>query len=63
MDDGYVRKIPIDPMTGSDSTWVEEQAASDEAEGADPTQTSGGINDVHSGSEGSALDGSRYADW
>ncbi len=59
VDDGYIRKIPIDPFTESDQTWVEEEADFvDEDLGS-----SGGIIDVHSGSTGTALDGSRYSEW
>ncbi len=59
VDEGYIRKIPIDPFTKSDQTWVEEEAPFvDEDLGS-----SGGIVDVHSGSTGTALDGSRYSDW
>ncbi len=59
VDEGYVRKIPIDPFTESDQTWVEEEADFvDEDLGS-----SGGIIDVHSGSTGTALDGSRYSEW
>jgi general secretion pathway protein G len=59
VDDGYIRRIPVDPFTESDTTWVEEQADIVD-EGMDST---GGIVDVHSGSTGTALDGSRYSDW
>jgi general secretion pathway protein G len=62
VEDGYIRKIPVDPMTGSETTWVEEQADTGEADGADPTALVG-IADVHSGSDGTALDGSHYGDW
>jgi general secretion pathway protein G len=69
VDDGYIRKVPVDPFTESDTTWVEEQAAgmSSGAGGGgaaddDPTAQSG-IADVHSGATGTALDGTSYADW
>jgi len=59
VDEGYIRKIPVDPFTESDQTWVEEQADFvDEDIGS-----SGGIIDVHSGSSGRALDGSSYSEW
>ena len=68
--DGYVRKIPVDPMTGSDSSWVEVQAdaalpAGDPAAdtGAAGGDVGGGIADVKSGSDGVAIDGSRYSEW
>jgi general secretion pathway protein G len=62
VEDGYIRKIPVDPMTGSDTTWVEEQADTGEADSTDPTAAAG-VADVHSGSDGTALDGSHYGDW
>jgi general secretion pathway protein G len=59
VDDGYIRKLPVDPMTESDTTWqVEYAEASDE----DPTG-GGGVIDVHSGAPGNAIDGSRYSEW
>jgi general secretion pathway protein G len=59
VEEGYLRKIPFDPFTESDATWqVEFAEASDDDPGA-----AGGIIDVHSGSPGTALDGSRYSDW
>ena len=71
VDDGYIRKIPVDPMTKSDTTWVEEQAASDQAgktdagtgTAADGSTGASGVADVHSGSAEQALDGSAYKDW
>jgi general secretion pathway protein G len=67
VDDGYIRKVPVDPFTESDSTWVEEQAAgmstgTDGATEDDPSAQSG-IADVHSGATGTALDGTSYSDW
>ena len=57
--DGYLRSIPRDPLTDSDATWQPIMAE------PDPSNPSiqGGISDVKSGSDGTALDGSRYADW
>ena len=63
---GYIRKIPLDPMTKSASTWVvayEEPAPGGEP-GAPPEQTTTpGVIDVHSGSPEKALDGTLYKDW
>jgi general secretion pathway protein G len=68
--DGYIRKIPVDPMTGSDTSWVEVQASADQPAadsgadaGAAGGDVGGGVADVKSGSEGTALDGSRYSEW
>jgi general secretion pathway protein G len=57
--DGYVRKIPEDPMTNSADTWQTVPAESDPANpSAEP-----GIFDVKSGSDKTSLDGKAYADW
>jgi general secretion pathway protein G len=55
----FLRRIPVDPMTGR-AEW-NPQAVQD-----DPDSTSwGGKNvfDVHSKSQGTALDGTHYAEW
>ena len=56
---GYIREIPEDSMTKSRDTWQTETAEPD----ANNPASSGGISDVHSGSDRSALDGTRYAEW
>ncbi len=56
---GYLRDIPIDPMTNSRETWV--VVSENVLESIDQTQP--GITDVHSGSDGTALDGSMYSSW
>ena len=52
---GYIRKIPIDPMTKSADTWVtvtrRGSAGADSSGPTDPTVTPG-IIDIHSGSTG-----------
>lgn len=56
---GYVRKIPVDPMTLSADTWTMVPTEPDEADpAAEP-----GVYDVKSGSEATALDGTKYSDW
>ena len=57
--EGYLRKVPVDPITNSSESWqvVHAEATDEDTEGA------GGIIDVKSGADGTALDGSRYADW
>ncbi len=61
--DGYIRKIPLDPMTKSADTWVlSYEEAPAEAEPSDQPPTPG-IIDIHSGSKGKALDGTLYKDW
>jgi general secretion pathway protein G len=56
---GYMRKIPDDPFTKSPSSW---QAIPSEPDPNNPTAPPG-VYDVKSGSEGTALDGSKYAEW
>ena len=58
--DGYLRSIPEDPMTKSKDTWVTD--TSDAYSSVDQTD-SGGINDVHSGSQENGSDGQPYSAW
>ena len=54
----YIRDIPVDPFTKSNTTWnliYEEQEEGDDSPA--------GIYDVKSGSEGTALDGTPYKEW
>ena len=57
--DGYVRKIPDDPFTKSNSTW---QTVPAEPDPNNPTAEAG-VFDVKSGSDATALDGTKYAEW
>jgi general secretion pathway protein G len=55
----FLRRVPVDPMTGH-AEW-DTQSVQD-----DPDSRSGSgdnLFDVHSKSQGTALDGTRYADW
>jgi len=56
---GYLKEIPMDPMTHSNTTWV--TATDDSVQSLD--QTDGGVNDVHSGSGESGSDGRPYSEW
>ena len=56
---GYLKKLPVDSMTHSDSTWV--PATDDTLQ--DINQTDPGINDVHSGSSDTGSDGQPYSGW
>ena len=57
--DGYMRKIPEDPMTKSSDTWQTEPAEPDPANpSAEP-----GIYNVKSGATGIGLDGAAFADY
>lgn len=63
---GYIRKIPIDPMTKSADTWaivMEEPAAASDSSAPADTSATPGIVDIHSGSTGKSLDGTLYKDW
>jgi general secretion pathway protein G len=57
--DGYMRKVPEDPITKSADSWQTVPAE------PDPNNPSGepGIYDVKSGAQGTSLDGSSYSDW
>ena len=57
--EGYMREIPEDPITKSKDTWRTEQAEPD----ANNPASAGGIDNVFSGSEETALDGSKYSEW
>ena len=49
----YLRRVPIDPVTDRDDTWVL----------VPPPGTSSTVFDVHSGAPGKSADGSLYASW
>ena len=55
----YMRSVPIDPMTNSADTW---QTIMSEPDPLNPSAEIG-IYDVKSGSDGTALDGSKYSEW
>lgn len=55
----YLRALPVDPFTQSTDTWQTEMS---ELDPANPTEEPGVFN-VKSGSDGTALDGTKYADW
>jgi general secretion pathway protein G len=56
---GYLRQLPVDPMTNSNSSWQVVQE--DVLQSVDQQQP--GISDVHSGSNATSSDGSPYSDW
>jgi len=61
VDEKYLLKIPLDPMTKSTETWIEIQETlleDDLLEGVIP-----GIADIRSGSDKRAIDGSIYNTW
>jgi len=57
--DGYIRALPKDPFTKSETSW---QTVPSEPDPANPSAQPG-VYDVKSGSDGTALDGTRYSDW
>lgn len=57
--DGYLRQMPVDPITGSADTWQFEYAPWNMVDQGQPA----GIWDVWSGAEGNALNGEPYAEW
>jgi len=70
--EGYLRKIPVDPITKSADTWQTVLEPPEDAEGAGGSGSSDsnsteppapGIIDVHSGSKAKALDGTTYDTW
>jgi general secretion pathway protein G len=56
---GYLRALPLDPMTGSNTTWTTVMEDNDQA----VSQSEPGIYEVHSGSDKVGLDGKRYSEW
>ena len=56
---GYLRAIPVDPMTNSRDTWVTD--SNDTYESVDESES--GINDVHSGSQDVGTNGKMYSTW
>lgn len=57
--DGYLRKIPVDPITRTADTWETTPAEADPGNpGAEP-----GIYDVKSGATGTSMEGTPYSEW
>ena len=56
---GYLKSIPNDPMTSRNDTWI----TSESDTMTDINETQGGMDDVHSGSQGLASDGTTYNTW
>ena len=57
--EGYLREVPMDPMTGSNTAWKVEM----EDAVRSVNQTEPGIFDVRSGSDKTSPDGTVYAEW
>jgi general secretion pathway protein G len=56
---GYLRRVPDDPFTMSNTTW---QVIPSEPDPTNPTAAPG-VYDVKSGADATALDGTKYSDW
>jgi general secretion pathway protein G len=57
--DGYMRQIPVDPITGTADSWriIMEDATNT------VNQSEPGIFDVRSGSDKTSLEGTPYSEW
>jgi general secretion pathway protein G len=55
----YLRQLPVDPITNSNSSWVPLTDTSVSS----PDQTDAGITDVHSGATGVSSEGTAYNTW
>ncbi|GGG72401.1 type II secretion system protein [Edaphobacter dinghuensis] len=56
---GYLKSMPKDPFTERTDTWVPDESS----DLSTTDQTDSGIDDVHSGSQLSAADGTSYSSW
>jgi general secretion pathway protein G len=56
--DGYLKKMPLDPITNTDQWKIVMEDASQAINQSEP-----GIFDVHSNSDKISLDGTPYSDW
>ena len=56
---GYLKAIPVDPVTHSNTTWV--PTMDDTLQSVD--QSDPGMTDVHSGSDQPSSDGQPYSTW
>ena len=57
--EGYLRQVPMDPITGQNTSW--KLIMEDSATSASSTET--GIYDVRSGATRSSLEGTPYSEW
>ena len=58
VNDGYLRMVPLDPITGNDQWKIVMEDGTTTASQSEP-----GIFDVHSSSDKTSLEGTPYADW
>ena len=50
----YLRRIPVDPLTESNETWIPINSPNEQEEG---------VYDIHTGYSGKAKDGTYYQEW
>ena len=64
---GYLKKVPVDPVTKRNDTWVliyEEEDPENPGPETDRNEDGQpGITDVRSGAPGNSLDGTPYSEW
>jgi general secretion pathway protein G len=58
VDEGYLRKVPVDPITGSAESWEEVLC-----EVGEDLLEETGICDVKSSAQGTGYDGTPYTEW
>ena len=67
VEDGYLKKVPTDPVTKRSDTWVliyEEEDSENPGPETDRNEDGQpGIIDVRSGAPGNSLDGTPYSEW
>jgi len=66
VDAGYLRNLPIDPITKRNDTWIPVFEEVDPDNPPVETETENGqpgIIDVHSGAKGNSLNGTPYVEW
>ena len=57
--EGYLREVPRDPMTGNNTSWrIIQEDASQATSSTEP-----GIFDIRSGSDKISLEGTPYSEW
>lgn len=61
VDEGYLRAVPVDPITDATDTWVEIHNEPDLEE--DPENADTGVIDVQSGAPGNDVDGIPYIEY
>jgi len=63
---GYLKKVPVDPITKRSDTWqliYEEEDPENPGPETDRNEEGPGIVDVRSGAPGNSLNGTPYSEW